>query len=158
MIRDSLNRILGSSQGQLSWQQAQLSVGRSELGLYSSHTHASAAYLTSFLSSQHLILELAPSVDISTSQPTDALEHLSSVLDLESTLSLEALAGQRQKDVSAQIDAKLHTNLIDMAQTTHEKARLLSIQLPHAGDWLHVVPCLALGLQLRTPEFRTAVL
>ena len=34
----------------------------------------------------------------------------------------------------------------------------MSLSLRHSGDWLNVVPCPALGLQLRPPEFRTAVL
>ena len=34
----------------------------------------------------------------------------------------------------------------------------MSVKLPHAGDWLHVVPSPALGLQVRDAEFRTAVL
>ena len=32
------------------------------------------------------------------------------------------------------------------------------MQLPHAGDWLQVIPSPALGLQLRAGEFRTSVL
>ena len=37
-----------------------------------------------------------------------------------------------------------------------EEARLLSLKLPHAGDWLNLVPSPALGLHLRPLEF-TAV-
>lgn len=49
-------------------------------------------------------------------------------------------------------------NLLDRADNPCEKARLLSVQLPHAGDYLFVVPSPALGLQLRSPEFRTSIL
>ena len=158
MVRESLNRTLGASLGDLAWLQAQLSVARGGLGLRSSFIHSSAAFLTSFLSSQHLILQMAPSADLSHFKPTDALEHLSEVLGLDQTPSLEALTGQRQKDVSTQIDEKLHTNLLESVPNTREKARLQSVQLPHAGDWLYAVPCPALGLQLCPPEFRTTVL
>ena len=34
-----------------------------------------------------------------------------------------------------------------------EKARLLSISLDHAGDWLNTPPLIALGLHLRPVEF-----
>ena len=34
-----------------------------------------------------------------------------------------------------------------------ERARLASVALPHAGDWLVVAPLAALGLHLRPAEF-----
>ena len=39
-----------------------------------------------------------------------------------------------------------------------DKARLASLALPHSGDWLHVVPCPAIGLHLKKGEFRVATL
>ena len=39
-----------------------------------------------------------------------------------------------------------------------DKARLASLGLAHTAAWLNVVPCPALGLKLRGPEFRIAVL
>ena len=39
-----------------------------------------------------------------------------------------------------------------------DKACLQSVQLEHAGAWLHVIPSASLGLQLRQQEFRVAVL
>ena len=38
-----------------------------------------------------------------------------------------------------------------------ERARLASVGLLHAGDWLNVVPSPSLGLRLRGPEFIAAV-
>ena len=59
---------------------------------------------------------------------------------------------------ATQIDLKLHESLVNSVSNSCERARLLSLQLPHAGDWLYVVPSPTLGLLLRPPEFRTAVL
>ena len=39
-----------------------------------------------------------------------------------------------------------------------DKTRLASLSLSHSGDWLGVVPCAALGLQLRPAKFRVAIL
>jgi hypothetical protein len=38
------------------------------------------------------------------------------------------------------------------------KAALNSLSLPHAGDWLNVVPTPALGLSLNTQEFRASAM
>ena len=38
-----------------------------------------------------------------------------------------------------------------------ERARVASVSLPHAGDWLVVAPLIALGLHLRPQEFVLAV-
>ena len=40
---------------------------------------------------------------------------------------------------------------------TRDVARMASLGLPHAGDWLNVVPSPALGLHLRPPEFIVSV-
>ena len=36
---------------------------------------------------------------------------------------------------------------------TEEMARLKSLTLPHAGDWVNVVPSTALGLHLQLEDF-----
>ena len=56
------------------------------------------------------------------------------------------------------INGHLQKSLHEKATTPRESARLLSMQLPHAGDWLSVIPSPALGLNLRGGEFRTSVL
>ena len=63
-----------------------------------------------------------------------------------------------QKDTSFKIDQnnhKLLSNLTRECGSVREVARLASVGLPHAGDWLNVVPCPALGLHLRSQEFIT---
>ena len=44
-------------------------------------------------------------------------------------------------------------NFFTSEDDVREKARLASLGLPHAGDWLGVVPLSALGLHMRGPEF-----
>ena len=66
----------------------------------------------------------------------DALEHLSSVIGMEETVTDEVIADLKQKDLSLMIDSKAHAALLDITVTPREKARLLSVLLPHAGDWL----------------------
>ena len=70
----------------------------------------------------------------------------------------EALEEMTQKDTSFKFDQnnhKLLSNLTRECGSVREVARLASVGLPHAGDWLNVVPCPALGLHLRSQEFIT---
>ena len=50
---------------------------------------------------------------------------------------------------------RLHAMLND--QDTREKARLASLSLPHAGDWLNCALIKSLGLHFCPPEFVLAV-
>ena len=59
-----------------------------------------------------------------------------------------------QKPLSRHIDEASFNNLVDSAPDVRSKALALSSSLPHAGDWLNVVPSPALGLSLHDQEFR----
>ena len=58
------------------------------------------------------------------------------------------------RSVSHSIDQANYDHLITSAQDTRSKALALSTAIPHAGDWLSVVPSQALGLHLQDWEFR----
>ena len=73
---------------------------------------------------------------------------------------MESLKGITQREVSYKIDQHHHQLLSDhftREGAQRESARLLSLGLPHAGDWLTVVPSPSLGLHLRPMEFVTVV-
>ena len=53
------------------------------------------------------------------------------------------------------IDDDLHQHLLDSTSTVWSRALTLSCCLPHAGDWLNVVPSPSLGLHLHDKEFRS---
>ena len=70
--------------------------------------------------------------------------------------STESLIGVSQKASSVKIDLFNQSILLHQIQEegrNRDIARLRSLGLPHAGDWLSVVPMPALGLHLRPPEF-----
>ena len=74
--------------------------------------------------------------------------------------SVSVLRGVTHREVSLKIDLnnlKLLTNHISGLEITRDIARLASLGLPHAGDWLNVVPSPSLGLHLRPPEFIVSV-
>ena len=74
--------------------------------------------------------------------------------------STEALVGATQKMASLKVDLfnqSLLLNHFDTEGNTREIARMASLGLPHASDWLSVCPSPALGLHLRGPEFTLAL-
>jgi hypothetical protein len=90
--------------------------------------------------------------------PTTLLDYLSDKMGEDATTA--SLRGVSQREVSLKIDLnnlQLHTNHITELGVTREIARLASLGLPHAGDWLNVVPSPALGLHLRPTEFIVSV-
>ena len=73
-------------------------------------------------------------------------------------ISPEELPEMSQKMISLEIDKKLKISLVQSLSEKRDKARLASLGLPHAGDWLNVIPSPILGLHVRAQEFRYSVL
>ena len=71
---------------------------------------------------------------------------------------MESISEMSKGGISSGIEDKLYRSLLSSAESARDKACLASIALTHAGDGILVVPSPALGLQLRSPEFRAAVL
>ncbi len=62
-----------------------------------------------------------------------------------------------QRALSAVIDESLFDRLVSSAPTTRSRALALSTTLPHAFDWINVVPSPSLGLHLLDREFRSSL-
>ena len=63
----------------------------------------------------------------------------------------------RQKVVSHDIDTFAHQQLAASFEEDRDKARLNSLGVLGAGDWLNCIPSKALGLHMGTREFRAAL-
>ena len=158
--REALTRILGSPVNDPQWTQAKLPVSMGGLGLRSAEDHSPAAYATSCLSSHQLLLDILETTeeDNPPSLPQNLLTLLSEKQDEEVTV--ESLQTKSQKEVSLKIDLhkfSLLKNHYTRENNVREMARLASLGLPHAGDWLFVTPSTALGLHLRSREFMVSV-
>ena len=60
----------------------------------------------------------------------------------------------RQLSLSQAIDNASHRLLVSSATSIRSWALALSSSLPHAGDWLNVIPSSSLGLHLQDQEFK----
>ena len=155
--RQVLSRILGQNLSDLEWNQAKLPVSMGGLGLRSPADHASAAYLSSIIQARDLLKEIVRR-DETAPKSDDALQHFSQLLNDEATFSLEHLQSESQKTMSHRIDSKLKDDLLSELGGNRDKARINSLSLPHAGDWLNSIPSTILGLHLKPCEFRLAAL
>jgi hypothetical protein len=73
--------------------------------------------------------------------------------------TVEELDGMTQKALSIKIDAHKQRQLTEHLERegdVRDLARMASLRLPHAGDWLNALPSPALGLHLRPQEFVAA--
>ena len=84
------------------------------------------------------------------SQPL--LEYLAAKSGTEE-MTVASLQGETQKTVSLKVDLhnlQLLTDRVSELGSVRDTARLASLGLPHAGDWLNVVPSPALGAASQT--------
>ena len=121
----------------------------------SAASHASATYLASTYDAEPLSSKLLRKEGVKLNKGA-ALVHLNGVLQLDELLTEEVLAGETQKSLSQRVNQHHHQWLLESANLAMDKARLLSLGLPHAGDWFHVVP--SLSLHLKPQDFRFGVL
>ena len=159
LTREAFTRILGAPLTDLEWAQAKLPVSMGGMGLRAAEDHGAAAYASSYLSSLPLSREIRSTAEEdSPAFLPPALLQLLSTQQGENT-TVESLEGVPQKTISYKIDLYNQTALTNHftgAGEQREIARLASLGLPHAGDWLNVVPSPALGLHMRSMEFVTA--
>ena len=159
LTREAMTRILGSPVQEQQWEQAKLPVSMGGLGLKAAEDHAPAAYATSYIASQPLVRQL-----LGTQQqaPINLSQGLLDTITAKQgeEVTTESLQEETQKTVSKAIDLnnqQLLSNHITEEACEREIARLASLGLPHAGDWLNVPPIPALGLHLRPSEFISTV-
>ena len=163
VTREGLTRILGSPLNERSWSQAKLPVALGGLGLRGAEDHAPVAYAASLLCSQLLVQSL---LGVDHQLPIDpeagnlSPQLLAAISAAQGEEALEAdLVGLNQHQLSSKVDLHQRAQLIDgiEEEEVREVARISSLSLPHAGDWLNTAPLTALGLHLRPSEFVLAV-
>ena len=62
-----------------------------------------------------------------------------------------------QKAWDGMVAANQRSIILSKASSETDKARLLAVSTPHAGDWLHAPPITAVGLRLSDEAIRIAV-
>ena len=155
VIFDCLSDLTGGSLTHWSRQKAALPIRLGGVGLRLASQHSSAIFLASVTACSPLILSLSGQ-EVPPSYVSAALEAFASFADLSDPLSSVADLDLpiSQKSLSGLIDKVNYSKLLSSTPDTRSKALLLSSSIPHAGDWLGVLPSPNLGLHLLDCEFR----
>ena len=159
-MRGALSDLAGGPLSDWSWLKASLPSYPGGLNLRRAMLHAPAAYVGSLHQSNALIADIL-------GHPPATFAHLSQCLAALAIATLAIATARpewsslqdvdvplRQHALSRVIDEASFDAVIDSAPDTRSRALALSSAIPHAGDWLNVVPSSALGLHLPDREFR----
>ena len=154
-LREALESIVGGPLSDWSWLKISLPSSLGGLNLRSASLHAPAAFLAACSSSQSLVEGLLghpPSLSPHTSPAVSALATAAARPEWQCLDDIDVPL--RQRVLSHSIDEASFQHLLSSAPSTRPRAVILSSALPHAGDWLNVVPTPSLGLNLQDSEFR----
>ena len=126
------------------------------LGLRSAKQHAAAGFISSVSRTRSIVRALLPG-NVTNRNIDDALSLLRISCGNATYSSLSLLPPEfTQHSLSQEIDSHSFKDLVDSANI-RSKARLNSLSLPHAGDWLDAVPSPALNLNLNSRSFAAVV-
>ena len=153
LMRGTFEDIVGAPLTDPQWIQATLPVSMGGLGFRSAAVHAPIAYLASVSSSSAIIEEITEKEEGTNKEPALALLNTR----IDDPITVEDLLGTTQKVISHQADLHTQQQLVTSLQEVHDRARLKSLELLRAGDWLNAIPSRALGLHLRPRKFSVAV-
>ena len=117
--------------------------------------HAPAAYIGSLEQPRALTARILGRVPEAPQYLTATVSVLANAAARPNWVSLEEIdVPHRQRPLSHFIDEASFNQLLTTAPDTRSRALALSTALPHAGDWLNIIPSTTLDLHLLDREFR----
>ena len=152
---EAISDLAGGPLPNWAWLKASLPSSLGGLGIRRASLHAPAAYIGSLNQSRLLVARICGRVPGTSIHLAPALVSLAESVGREDWSSIEEVdVPLCQRHLSKAIDQAVSADLYSAAPDTRSKALALSTAIPHAGDWLNVVPSHALGLHLHDWEFR----
>ena len=152
----SLARILGRTPSDSARSQAFLPVKLGGAGLFSTTQISPAAFIASIKSTSSIIRSVLPSNTLP-HLPDSAFRHLQSQTGNPTYSSLALLpSDSSQHSLTAEIHSH-HRSLLLSSASIRDRARLHSLALPHAGDWLDALPSPSLNLNFDSRSFGAAM-
>ena len=139
------------------WMQVTLPVSAGDLGLRRVERHATCAYTASVAALADIMEEINGKASDMEEMGAWHSELLKALTGEEEELTPAAVLASSQKFLSYKVDMQFAKLIQDRVEDERGKARLNSLALTRAGDWLNTVPVKALGLHLRAREFIVAV-
>ena len=128
------------------------------LGIRLSGLHAPAAFVSSVVQSGTLAGSILNRPVAVSSLLSNSVVQLAVAVNHPEWTSIDNIdVAIKQSVLSRAIDQVQFDSVYDQSPDVRSRAIVLSTSIRHAGDWLNVVPSLALGLHLSDWEFRLCV-
>ena len=155
-MHDALSELVGSPFTEWAWLKASPPSSRDGLNLRRVSLHAPTAYVGSRAQASALVAEIRGGVPVPLNDLSGSIAALADAADRPDWSCLEEIdVPQRQGPLSHAFDEAAFNRLLNTSPSSScFRALALSSSLPHAGDWLNVIPSPALGLHLQDKEFR----
>ena len=154
-LYESVSSIVGARLPEWLWCKATLPVSMGGLGLRLAGVHASAAFVSSFIQSRPLVSAILNRTPSSFPHLQSALSHLATVTNHSEWVSEESVDVRVcQSSLGRAVDQTQFDQFLENSPDVRSRAIALSSSVHHAGDWLNVVPCSALGLHRSNWELR----
>ena len=155
LMRESLSDLVGAPLSDWAWLKASLPSSLGGLNMRSATLHAPSTYVSSLDQSWLLMTEILDRHPAPSRHLAEAVPDLAQAAESPDWVTLEDIdVPDRQCHLSRKIDEASYNSLLASAPDTRSRALALSSAIPHAGDWLEVVPSSALGHHLHDCEFR----
>ena len=159
LMRVTLETTTGAPLTDWSWLKVSLPSNLGSLSLRGAVLDAPPAFIALYVSSLPLVERILGSLLSPSLQMNTAVSALSTSEFCPDWSCIEEIdVPSHQKPLSWVIDEALYQQLLSSAPTIRSHALAVSCSLPHAGDWLNVVPSSAFGLHLHDKEFRSCLL
>ena len=143
---EALSDLAGGPLLEWAWLKASLPSSLGGLNIRRASLHAPAAYISSLDQSKLLVAGILGRVPEASQHLAPALLDLATAADRHDWRSIEDVdVPLRQRHLSHSIDEASYIHLITGAPDTRSKALALFTAIPHAGDWLNVIPSHALA-------------
>ena len=159
ILRASLASVTNVAFDDIAWVQASLPVADGGLGVRSVALLAPSAFLASAASTLALQAGLLSRIDLGLIPTSPEADKALSIWLSRHPDALEPAADLRtkQRHWDAASIARGRAILERHCVDRQDKARLLSVQAPHSGDWLNALPITSIGLRMDDEAIRVAV-
>ena len=159
VIRDTLKIVLNVDLTDDIWRQATLPVSKGGLGVRLASDLALPAFLSSVNGASELTLQLLPARLHAVSSIRDPA-YIVANLEWQQRSTVVVPDGSKigvQKTWDTPLVSRKLEEVLSAEQTQVGRARLIAPAAPHSGDFLHAIPCSAIGTRLDDTSFRIAV-
>ena len=156
-LRDALSALAGCPLTDWAWRKASLPSSMGGLGVRAATLYAPAAFIGSFHQSKALISDILGHPARTPLLLPSVVGALASAADRPTWLSIDSIDSPLVcHTLSRAIDEANFSLLLQTVPDVRSKALALSSSIPHAGDWLNVVPSVALAYTCLTRSFGCA--